>query len=236
MFKKLLPCTFVLSGLMAGQAHAEFVKMDWKTEGDSLAVIDTDTNLEWMSLTQTDGMSIAEVQAELALGADGKFEGWRLPTGAEVEAMMQNMYGSRIVEGNSNAHWNSKQTGIYSPFASAFGWTYTYKKTSYPAKYEYRSYALYTDESGEIMMSGVRYLNAPKPTQSQYRVYDTWLYEDHASDSYTEDFTSGYYGVFLVSDGGFTIDSPDKNSTSDVPMPLIAAFPLLGLMALRRRK
>tara|TARA_B100000949_G_C14182181_1_gene407953 strand:- start:30 stop:269 length:240 start_codon:yes stop_codon:yes gene_type:complete len=76
--------------------------------GDSAATYDSTSNLEWLKLTQTDNMSIADVQAELALGSDGQFYGWRLPTESEVETMMTNMFGSLISEGNSNRTWGNR--------------------------------------------------------------------------------------------------------------------------------
>ena len=67
-------------------------------------------------------------------------------------------------------------------------------------------------------------------------VYTTYLYEDHANDSYTEDFSNTSYGVFLVSDGGFTINSPALNAVSNVSVPFVSSLSLIGLLGLRRRK
>ncbi|MAE20573.1 hypothetical protein CMK12_16885 [Candidatus Poribacteria bacterium] len=227
---------FLCFAIFASQAHAEFTDIDWKVAGDSAATYDSTSNLEWLKLTQTDNMSIADVQAELALGSDGQFYGWRLPTENEVETMMTNMFGSLISEGNSNRTWGSNQSSIYSAFANAFHWNYAYAKTGYPAQYDYRSYGLYSTESGETLMSGVRYTNYPKTGQNHKRVYTTYLYEDHASDSYTEDFSNTSYGVFLVSDGGFTINSPALNAVSNVSVPFVSSLSLIGLLGLRRRK
>ncbi len=234
--KNTIQLVILCYAIFFSQAHAEFIEIDWKLEGDSAATLDTSTNIEWLTLLETDGMSLSEVRAELSLGDEGRFDGWRLPTEHEVETMMGNMYGDLISEGNSNFTWGSKQTKIYTDFVNVFNWNYAYVKTGYPAKYDYRSYGLYSTDSGETLISGVRYTNLPKQGQSHRRVYTTYLYEDHSSDAYNEDYKNGSYGVFLVSDGGFTIGSLALNSVSDVSVPFASALSFIGLFGFRRRQ
>jgi hypothetical protein len=186
MMKNTIQLAILCYAIFFSQAHAEFIEIDWKLEGDSAATLDTSTNIEWLTLLETDGMSLSEVRAELSLGDEGRFEGWRLPTEHEVETMMENMYGDLILEGDSTRTWNSNQAIIYTSFANVFNWTYAYVKTGYPAKYDYRSYGLYLKDSGESLMSGVRYKNYPKVSQSHIRVYTTSLYEDYDNGTYNE--------------------------------------------------
>jgi len=229
--KKMFQIAVLCYAVFLHQAHAEFVEIDWKVEGDASASLDTSTSIEWLRLSETKGMSISEVKAEMSLGEQSAFYGWRLPTEHEVESMMENIFDELIVEGDSSFLWNSNQTDVYAGFSKVFDWVYAYKKTGYPAKYDYRSYGLYKTDSAEVNMSGVRYTNLPKTGQSQKRVYTTRLYEDYDNGSYSEDYKSSSYGVFLVSDGGYTM-----RSLSDVSAPALAMLPLIGLFGLMRRK
>ena len=68
-------------------SHAELVSTDWKTAGDELATLDTETGIEWMDLSETDGLSINTVLSMTSAG--GKFEGWRLPTEDEVLTLFE---------------------------------------------------------------------------------------------------------------------------------------------------
>ena len=70
-----------LSGVLALQANAALINVDWQTAGDGLMVRDTFTNLEWLKLTETAGLSYAEVTAQL--GEGGSFQGLRYATNEE---------------------------------------------------------------------------------------------------------------------------------------------------------
>jgi hypothetical protein len=231
MIKNVFQLAILCYAIFFSTAQAEFIEVDWKLQGDSAVTFDSLSGLEWMSLKETDFLSINDVKAEL--DGDGRFTGWRLPTEHEVESMMENVFQELIVEGDSSFKWDSNQTQIYTAFHSLFDWNYAYVKTGYPAKYDYRSYGLYETESGEVLMSGVRYTNLPKTSQTHKRVYATYLYEDYSSSvtAYDTDFKGTSYGVFLVSDGGFTM-----RTLSDVSSPITAMLPILGLFGLRRRK
>ena len=72
--------TYLAAALMIAASlpsQAELISSDYLSEGDSLAALDTETGLEWLSLSETNGMSIND-----ALDAinGGKLDGWRLPT------------------------------------------------------------------------------------------------------------------------------------------------------------
>lgn len=58
--------------LTSVSANAEFIKGDWKVEGEQLSAVDTDTSLEWLSLSVTRGQGFSYVnyvlQAHMLVG------------------------------------------------------------------------------------------------------------------------------------------------------------------------
>lgn len=55
-------------------AHAGIVERDWKNPGDGLLTFDDSNNREWLDLTETQGMSIADVTSKL--GPIGDYAGF----------------------------------------------------------------------------------------------------------------------------------------------------------------
>ncbi|PZP27789.1 MAG: hypothetical protein DI603_20915 [Roseateles depolymerans] len=81
----------VALGLAVGvvPAHADIVVTDWKTQGDGLLLWDTQTNLQWLNLTVTQGQSFDAVTSQLGSAYQGfKFATtdavWTLFAHAEV--------------------------------------------------------------------------------------------------------------------------------------------------------
>ncbi len=85
-FIKALALTFVLSV----PAYAEMVSADWLDEGDSRATTDLVSGNTWISLQETKGKSVSQVQSLL----DSTYIGWRLPTRFEMEELFQNNYSN----------------------------------------------------------------------------------------------------------------------------------------------
>ena len=67
-------------------AHAAVVSVDWKTAGDGLITRDTVTGLEWLDLTETNGMTFDEVSVLL----NGPLVGWRYASTAETIGLWLN--------------------------------------------------------------------------------------------------------------------------------------------------
>lgn len=105
MFKKLLVIATLAAGLISTQASAAFVPTDWKSSGDGLATLDTETGLEWLDLTQTGGKSINEVKALLGT----TYEGWRMPTYEEIYQLASSMFP--IVKANPGVTIDGKYSG-----------------------------------------------------------------------------------------------------------------------------
>ena len=84
--ENLLRATAIIVGLsMSSVAHSALVTQDWMTAGDGYIVLDTNTNLEWLNLTQSSGLSYAYVSTQF--GSGGQFDGMRYATNDEVIAL-----------------------------------------------------------------------------------------------------------------------------------------------------
>lgn len=82
----LLIATVCLCTSAAG-LDAALVVGDWQNPGDGLVTIDTLSGWEWLDLTETAGMSFADVSGEL--GPGGMFEGFIPATGGDVFSFAQ---------------------------------------------------------------------------------------------------------------------------------------------------
>jgi len=67
---------------------AALIDVDWKTNGDSLIIKDTETALQWLSLSETADISYNDVVTNL--GEDGVYQGFRLATQSEVLQLWNN--------------------------------------------------------------------------------------------------------------------------------------------------
>lgn len=172
--------TFQLSALALGvltlPAQAELLNADWHSPNDRLITQDTETGLEWLDLSQTNGMSIAVVQAHL----DTTFAGWRLPSRSEVTGLMNSALGD---EGNTpfkvdqhHAYFGRFERQQLSSVRNQFGDTGG------------RSYGLYLNDQpelggAEVLWSGI--------------YGDDWAY--HNSDFWADSNSAASgWGVFLV--------------------------------------
>lgn len=77
---------FLAAGMLStGAANSAVVQADWQSAGDNLQVYDDVTDLTWLDLTVTAGLSYNAVFAEL--GSGGDYEGYRFATSSEVETL-----------------------------------------------------------------------------------------------------------------------------------------------------
>lgn len=213
----------LLFGLMTTVVNAGIIKGDWKVSGDNLSLADTETGIEWLSLTETDGMSILEAQGLLST----TFNGWRLPTRDEVNDLMYNLMGfnSYGVENFTYASRNYSDQAL--TFVQAFGSTRIRfgKHTS--------AGLFYDSEHEEILMSGVIHNTA---SASASTIYEDYFNSEDIEYSYSS------YGVFLVSDGGVTlssIENPELNANNPnatIPEPETISLLGLALMGLSFRR
>jgi hypothetical protein len=73
--KLLSKLAVVVVALGSVSANADLFELDFNSSGDGLVTLDTDTGLEWLDLTETDGYQ----QLEIANGAGGFLSsGWQI--------------------------------------------------------------------------------------------------------------------------------------------------------------
>lgn len=210
--------TVMVLVLLSTTANAAFEKTDWNTVGDKMVTVDTSTGLEWLNLVATDNMSVGTVNAFLST----KFAGWRLPTNAEVVAMMSGVFNVP----SSTLEFN--QTTARSPSTLNSGANYFAKMMSNGALTTANHLGLYYDEDNILRATGV-YLND----------FGTYAYitglENSVSYGINSHFSSisNIGGVMLVRDSASIEPEP-------VPVPSPFGLGLLGLLGValtsRRRQ
>lgn len=217
-------------------AQAALVETDWNNAGDGLATLDTDTGIEWLDLTQTLGLTINQTEGLLS----STFDGWRLPTRAEVTQMM-------VIALPSQAAWveasllqpNGSYQSLTDPtvgsevnnFIAFFGATYDWASAT-------GSVGMVKNDPGQafsVIHSGVQ----DRHSDGAKRL---WSNDDLVNDY---DWYASSFGVYLVSDGGTTLSSqldPSLNSnnanapTTDVSSPALLGLIGLGLLGFASRR
>ena len=230
-----------LATVMVGGANAGYISLDWQEEGDDRAFLDEDTGIEWLKLSETAGMSINDVQAEL--GAGGLYEGWRLASAFEVESITEDITGYSASASLRNVSY-AETTHMHEDFVDLFDWTNTVITGSgWNRNVHETSYGLYLDGE-DVDMAGTRlYKDVKFPTNSRYFSDVNIGFEN----DYSMDYTSPNYAVYLVADGGATLTTQqdmslvanNPNAAINVSEPtgaVLMAAGLLGLGAVRRRK
>jgi hypothetical protein len=228
---KLLSTIFAVStlALASMSASAQLISTDWKSTGDKLATLDESTGIEWLDLTQTDGMSIDTAEGLLS----SRFEGWRLPTRSEVTQLMVNAFPSQaaFVQGSgSKGFTNTTTDNEVDNFRLLFGTTQS------ASNYDYTRGLFKNDSGGQysVLQSGVF---DEKP--SDYIVFYSNLNINNSTN-----YSNDSFGVYLVSDGGTTksslndpsLNANNANAPSSVPLPATAALLGLGLLGFGARR
>lgn len=219
-FKKtaLLASVAVTAGLLpSGGVAAAVVQADWLAAGDGLVTRDLDNGLEWLDLTQTTGLTVAQAISQTSAG--GRLAGWRYANMDELFAF----YGSAVAPVKPSANGNTPVID-FTPadlvslrnFVDLLGIT---------LQYSFRS-----DTIGLIGHSAAQ---ANEPNQAAgYFFYQlngsggyAWFNEGYTSPSYSDRNT----GVFMIR---------DLSGLNAVPEPatwamMIAGFGLVGGAARR---
>jgi hypothetical protein len=218
-----LSCFHANAEMFTSLSNDEFISTDVYAEGDNLATLHYETGLEWLDLTETDGMSINDANDAL----NGRLAGWRLPTNEEVETLITSFFAG--YDYTQSTYATVRESGATNPM---FAYNRIFGEGG---SYSYGNYTVgkYYDESNIIRIAG-GYING-----SSYSV----LYGIDSQYSYTP--TSPTYGVYLVSDGGVTRSSkldPTLNSNNpnapigDVPAMAMGGLGILALGLRRRAK
>lgn len=103
-------------------AQAEILIGDYKELGDSKVVLDTSTGLEWLNLTETNFLSVSDVES---FG----FEGFRVATAEEYERLYHNItdvnYTGRVVRNINQAEFDAVSE-VMGSVSQANGGIYSY--------------------------------------------------------------------------------------------------------------
>ncbi|TDF42201.1 hypothetical protein EYS14_05065 [Alteromonadaceae bacterium M269] len=218
--------------LFVSNAEAGFINLDWRVEGDNQAVLHEETGKEWLKLNNTDSLSIEQVRDEL--GAGGLFEGWRLPTAEEVFVATSPFISTRFGNNLDESFSRTIATGtrgngnrLYFAFENVFGRTQLNESQAANSRRNFFSRGLFVNDVegsslGPVLLSGLHFRIANRQAD------DRLTYHDNFDGGYTETFTNSTFGVFLVSDGGATLNSV----AVDVPEPDTSGIAMLGFMGL----
>jgi len=213
MLKRLLKgSSLAITLLCALPASAGFVHQDYKEVGDGKITLHEETGIEWLTLNETMGFSINAVSS--MLGPGSKFDGWRLPTGEEVEALLS--AALPLTFDNSTPDAPTIVTSISSVYANAWFEWMGFIKANASFSHSLGMYKATMNEN-DVLVSGV------SKAFSSYNAYDD------NKVGYSTSFTNPYYGVFLVR-GGIAEQPSTPGGANDVPSPL--PMPLLGLGAM----
>ena len=173
--------------------EARLSRIDWKTSGDKLSVLDYQTGIEYLRLSESVGRSIDDVSANFGPGGD--FEGWRLATEAEINTFMDAVVSSA---GTGAGYTTDGQTANISTslpewqdFVRIMGYTYTVSDRLH-------SFGIFYD-GAEILNSGV--LGYDSGDARFRRSHNDGGIDNNTSSSLAS------AGVWVVNDGGVSIES-----------------------------
>ena len=95
--------------------NAAIISTDWRFAGDNLITQDTDSGLEWLDLTVTDGLSYYDVVVLMDDG--GSLHGWRYATRAEVGGLWDAFGG----DSNHYSGLSTQNNGLFKAMAPFVG-------------------------------------------------------------------------------------------------------------------
>jgi hypothetical protein len=221
--KRTLLAVATLAALsLSNYSQASIVEADWLSTGDNLAVLDTNSNLEWIDLSQTQNDNYSGVVSKL----NGIFTSWRLPSVQEVAGL----FSSAFTTYGANAGF--KQFG---PSTSSHDDATDFSRIFNSDGGDQWTLGLFQD-GGEYKVTGVM------ANGEDYRVLDSTM----NAQSGAENQIGIVYSTFLVRNASTSSEpetgpgpapSPSPQAPVDVSAPIgLAALMLSGFAFLRRRK
>lgn len=170
----------------------ELISVDYKNNLDGLATLDTSTGYEWLDLTETDNMSMNQVESLLS----STFSGWRLATSDEVSQLMAkymhpDLNNIMLSGGVVNINSNLPQYTAARFFTDIFG------ETGSSGGFDHSRG--FVKHNGGIVMSGPSPYITPAGHGQVYSKYN--------SNGYSASAANSLIGVWLVSEGGLTLSS-----------------------------
>lgn len=191
--------------------HAAIVSVDWETSGDNLITRDTSSGLDWLDLTETNGISYDDILPQLDSG--GQFDGWRYATNDEVVALWSN-FGINLSSSPAPLQTNGLNADMVNVVAIIGNIYPEWHPTDYPY--------------GAVGYTGDLHTNGTIYTMGSYYSSDInrttyWTAGSTSTQSYDQSINLGSYLV----------------QTSSVPIPStvwLFGSGLIGLIGLARRR
>jgi MYXO-CTERM domain-containing protein len=215
MKKTFCAALVIASVSFSNFASADLVEADWQSTGDNKAVLDTNSGLTWLDLTETHFYTRTELLNVLS----GAFSGWRLPTANEVSSMIAEALPSL--------------TATTGNFQDAFGGTPLFNEAvnfadlfnSNPVSGDVIHYGVF-DATGYLGFSGA-YVS-----EGFARAFNEFPGAGTSADL--------SFSHFLVLDENSTPGTgvdPGTGGATNVSTPtILGALALLGFAGMRRRK
>lgn len=100
---------------VSGSVNAAIISTDWRFSGDNLITQDTDSGLEWLDLTVTDGLSYYDVTDLMDDGSS--LQGWRYATRTEVSGLWDAFGG----DSNHYSGVSTENNGLFDAMAPFVG-------------------------------------------------------------------------------------------------------------------
>ena len=202
----------LLFGTLSSVTYAEYVKTDWLTEGDELAILDPETGKEWLNLSQTFGWSVNDIIGEL----EGEFSGWRIATQDETFELLSNLTSRAPATEGGQVAGSQSSAALYYALGAMTSGGYAY------------SWGLHYGSSDGLSLSGGVY-NFSTPSRSG-------VYYSRNPNTYNADDSYANMGVLLVNDGGVTLTSLEAIAANAVSVPMSVVSAGLLMLLVHRRK
>jgi len=208
--KGMLNIKFVLLGAALTLFNLGYVNASLIDDGDY--VLDTESNLQWLDLTLTNGMSYADAIAVYSANS------WRYATASEYK----NMFDSQFPLYSENTPFGYMSRDISNEgnqFLEFFGATRTNLIGDISIQL---SWGFYENEAGNITRGGIE--QHYDPASLQFEI----LYRDQEMHVVTSEVGNSGFGTFLV-----------RDVIHSVPLPSVISLMFLGLVSFglkRRRK
>jgi hypothetical protein len=136
--------TAVLFLSTLGSAQAELVDRDYLTSGDALLTYDTVNQLEWLELSLTNNMTLAQ--------ADALYTDFNLPTSVQVDDLFNQVFVGFITTGGGSNYSLSSGYEYASRTAEITQWHSLFA----PSGGYNIAYGYYTDENQVMRLMGAR--------------------------------------------------------------------------------
>lgn len=223
--KSLFSSLLLGASLMAGTANAALVSVDWKTAGDGAISKDTATNLGWLDLTVTKGMSINGVLYDMV--ANGSYFGFRLPTANEIYGLLSNLSGKTF---------NTTPQMFSNPIDATATDVYGYLSNQQVGQLGMtwrngsmvQTRGLYLNDAGKVSVGYVMQRTTAGGDINYVVSGSSYTYSTSEVSGATGDYSAYNTGVWLVKD----LSTPELN---DVPVSS-AGIALIGMFLIMRRR